>query len=182
MAKTGSSTAGSQAAGGQGISSATFLLAQVGAQAAAQFGERLATLGLTPANAGLLRIIARSSGASQQGVAAMLGMYASRLVALVDELEERRLVERRSHPGDRRTYSLVLTTDGERTLADIGRVARDHQDALLAALTSEERHTLAALLLRVATQQGLKPGVHPGFARMQPPHSPATSKRARQRR
>ena len=182
MAKTASSTADTQAAGGQGLSSPAFLLAQVGAHAAAQFGDRLLPLGLTPAHAGLLRVIARSPGASQQDVAATLGMYPSRLVALVDELEERRLVERRSNPGDRRTYSLLLTADGQRTLTDIGRVAREHQDALLAALSGEERDILAALLLRVAAQQGLKPGVHPGFARMHPPQSPSASKGVRQRR
>ena len=159
--KTGSSTRGSEAGPGRGVSSPAFLLAQVGAHAAARFAEHLSPLGLTPAHAGLLRVIARSAGASQQEVAATLGMYPSRLVALIDELEERHLVERRSNAGDRRTYSLVLTAEGERTLAEIGRVAREHQDVLLSALSREERDMLAALLLRVATQQGLTPGVHP---------------------
>jgi hypothetical protein len=45
-------------------------------------------------------------------------------------------------------------------------VAREHQDALLYALSKAERDTLTALLLRVADQQGLTRGVHPGFARI----------------
>jgi hypothetical protein len=51
-------------------------------------------------------------------------------------------------------------------LEAIGRVAREHQDALLAALSAAERDTLSKLLLRVADDQGLTRGVHPGFARL----------------
>jgi hypothetical protein len=48
-------------------------------------------------------------------------------------------------------------------LDSIGRVAREHQQALCAALSAEEREQLAGMLLRIAEQQGLRPGVHPGF-------------------
>jgi hypothetical protein len=34
------------------------------------------------------------------------------------------------------------------------------------SLSTQERDLLASLLLRVADQQGLRPGVHPGFARL----------------
>jgi DNA-binding MarR family transcriptional regulator len=150
----------------RGASSPAFLLAQVGAFAAGRFAERLAALQLTPAHAGLLRVISASAGASQQQVALTLGMFASRMVALVDELQDKKLVERLPNAEDRRTYSLVLTDDGRRALDAIGRVAREHQDDLLGALSKSERETLAALLLRVADQHGLVRGVHPGFARL----------------
>jgi DNA-binding MarR family transcriptional regulator len=144
------------------------LLAQVGARAAAKFAERLGPLGLTPAHAGALRIINASAGSSQQEVAARLGMFPSRFVALVDELQERGLVQRVENARDRRVYLLQVTERGRQTLQAIGRVAREHQDALLAALTQEERRVLASLLLRVADHQGLQPGVHPGFAKLRP--------------
>ena len=147
---------------------AAFLLAQVGAHAAATFADRLSPLDLTPAHAGLLRMIAVSAGASQQEIADKLRMFPSRLVGLIDQLQERGLVERGPHPDDRRTHALRLTADGQRTIEAIGKIGREHQDALLAALTKQERETLASLLLRVASQQGLTPGVHPGYARMRP--------------
>ena len=163
----GSATAAeSGGSGSRGAVSPAFLLAQVGAHAAARFAARLEALGLTPPHAGLLRMIAASAGVNQQQVALSLGMFPSRMVALVDELQERKLVERQPNPQDRRTYSLVLTTEGRRVLEAIGRVAREHQDALLGALSKAERETLAALLLRVADEQGLARGVHPGFARL----------------
>jgi DNA-binding MarR family transcriptional regulator len=95
-------------------------------------------------------------------------MFPSRFVAIVDELQVRGLVLRVENPHDRRVYQLQLSERGKEILQSIGEVARAHQDALLAALTSEERGILASLLLRVADQQGLRPGVHPGFARLRP--------------
>ena len=148
--------------------SPAFLLAQVGAHAAGKFAERLGPLGVTPAHVGSLRVIAASPDSSQQEVAETLGMFPSRFVALVDELEERGLVQRVESPRDRRVYLLRLTAQGRQVLQAVRRVAREHQDALLSALNAEERGLLASLLQRVADQQGLRPGVHPGFARLRP--------------
>jgi DNA-binding MarR family transcriptional regulator len=75
-------------------------------------------------------------------------------------------VERRDKPEDRRTYALHLTERGRSTLKAIGLVAREHQEALCTALTEAEREQLAKLLRRIADQQGLTPGVHPGFSRL----------------
>jgi DNA-binding MarR family transcriptional regulator len=151
------------------------LVAQVGAHAAALFGERLAALELTRPHAGVLRAIAARPGLSQQELATGLAIVASRLVTLVDELEERRLVERRDHPEDRRVHLLYLTEGGTQAMADIGRVARAHEDALCAALSENERAKLATLLERIADEQGLTPGVHPGFRRLDAAERPKTT-------
>jgi DNA-binding MarR family transcriptional regulator len=149
-----------------------FLLAQLGAHAASQFAERLAVLELAPADAGILRLLRVASGLSQQELAAKLQIHPSRLVAILDNLERRGLVERRANPDDRRLYSIHLTKDGGETLEKIGKVAREHQDALLSALNRAERDELAALLLRIADQQGLVRGVHPGYQRLGRPKGP----------
>jgi DNA-binding MarR family transcriptional regulator len=140
-----------------------FLLAQLGAHAAMQFTERVGVLELSPADAGILRLLRVEAGLSQQELATKLQIHPSRLVAILDNLEKRSFVERRAHPHDRRLYSVHLTKNGNETLEKIGRVAREHQDALLSALSKEERDTLAVLLLKIADQQGLVRGVHPGY-------------------
>ena len=145
---------------------AAFLLAQIGAHAAAQFGERLETLKLTPPQARILGVLGSESGLSQQALADLLGMFPSRLVSVLDELQQAGLIERRSHPTDRRISTLYLTKTGKQTLQAVRRVAKQHDDALCAALTSGERETLKQLLARIAEEQQLRPGIHPGYRRL----------------
>jgi len=153
-------------AGGRGTTSAAWLLAQVGAHAAAMFAARLSALGLAPAHAGILRVLAQAEGLSQRRLARQLEILPSRLVSLVDELESCGLVQRRDSDADRRVYALYLTDQGRATLAAIRRIAREHDAAVCAALSGDERRLLADLLRRIADQQGLEPGVHPGFRRL----------------
>jgi DNA-binding MarR family transcriptional regulator len=143
-----------------------FLLAQLGAHAASQFAERLGVLDLAPADAGILRLLRVAAGLSQQELATRLKIHPSRLVAILDKLEKRGFLERKANPEDRRLYSLHLTRGGEEGLDSIRKVAREHQEALLGTLTSEERETLGVLLTRIADQQGLTRGVHPGYQRL----------------
>jgi DNA-binding MarR family transcriptional regulator len=139
------------------------LLAQVGAHASGQFAERLARMNLTPPQAGILRIIERAGGLSQQSLCERLGMPPNRLVAVLDGLEGHGLIERRNNPADRRSNALHLTDAGREALVGIGQIARDHQDALCAALDQSERARLRDYLARIAAEQGLKAGVHPGY-------------------
>ncbi|MFF2788992.1 MarR family winged helix-turn-helix transcriptional regulator [Streptomyces sp. NPDC058049] len=142
---------------------AAFLLAQIGAHAAGRFAERVATLGLTPADVGLLRMVAGQPGRSQRALAEDLGVVPSRVVALIDVLEEKQLVERRRSAEDRRNYELHLTPEGRQALGAVSRAAAAHEDDLLAALDPAGRAQLLELLERVAAQQELTPGVHPGY-------------------
>ena len=144
-----------------------FLIAQLGAYAAERFGERAAALDFTRPQAGLLRLISREPGQSQQAVARRLGTPPSRLVALVDGLEQRGLIERRRNPGDRRNYALHLTAAGEQAMAALSQVASDHEKAISAPLTQAERAQLSKLLAKLAAAHGLVPGVHPGYRNLE---------------
>lgn len=142
---------------------AAFLLAQIGAHAAGRFAERIGHLGVTPADVGLLRMIAGQPGRSQRALSEDLGVVPSRVVTLIDGLERKDLVERRRSAEDRRNYELHLTAEGKRALSAVSRAAAAHEDALLAALDPEQRTLLLGLLERVAAEQELTPGVHPGY-------------------
>lgn len=148
---------------------AAFLLAQLGAHAAAAFAARIAALDLTPAQAGLLWMIAITPGLSQQAYATRLGTPPSRFVTLVDTMQNRDLIERRRGEPDRRSYALHLTDAGQQLLRQLGTVGKAHEDDLFAALTPAERVTLRELLTRVAQQQNLTPGVHPGYRQRSQP-------------
>jgi len=143
-----------------------FLLSQVGAHAAARFAERIAPLKLKPHHSGILRILENDAGVTQQALCDLLGMFPSRLVGLLDELEKMKLIERRESPTDRRTYALHLTKTGRDMLSEIGKLARQHQDDLCAALNEKERTLMMELLTRIVTQQQITPNVHPGYRQM----------------
>jgi DNA-binding MarR family transcriptional regulator len=140
-----------------------FLLAQLGTHAHRGFAERLAELDLHPRHFGMLSHLAASEGQSQQALSIALGIHRSAVVALVDDLEHRGLAERRRDPVDRRAYTLYLTASGRDVLADLERIAEDHEAELLTALDESERSQLIWLLQRVAESEGLAAGVHPNL-------------------
>lgn len=149
--------------GRQGPPGVGFLISQLGAHAAQRFAQRIADLDLTPPQAGLLRAIAGQPGRSQQAIAAQLGTPATRLVAMIDDLERRGVLERRRNPDDRRLHAIHLTAEGTKLLGRLGRAAQAHTAELTTALDDDERDQLQKLLLRIAEQQELTPGVHPGY-------------------
>jgi DNA-binding MarR family transcriptional regulator len=137
-----------------------FMLSSLGHAVAATFSSRLAPLELEPREFALLRRIDVQEGSSQQAIGERLGIPPSRMVALVDELEERRLLERRPRPGDRRAHALHLTPAGKRLLAKAGRLAAALEGELTQTLDANERAQLLELLDRVAAELGVPPGVH----------------------
>ena len=150
------------------MAGSAFLLTQLGTHCAQAFARRIGELDLTPPQTGLLRAVAQAPGSSQQALAELLGTPATRLVALVDGLEERGLVERRRNPADRRLHAVHLTEAGTALLRDIGRIAREHDDAVLASLDADQRARLHELLAKLAADRGLTPGVHPGYRTLPP--------------
>lgn len=139
------------------------LLAQIGAHATERFAARVAGLDLTTPQVGLLRLVALDPGQSQQTLASTLGTPPSRLVTLVDGLDERGLIQRRRNADDRRLNAVHLTVAGERVMATIGGLATTHDEELVRALDRTERRQLRELLTRIAADQGLTSGVHPGY-------------------
>lgn len=146
----------------EGKNSTGFLLAQVGAHVAQVFAKRISALSITPAHAGILRIL-RQTALNQRELAKKLGLHASRLVALLDEMEEKGLAVRRPSATDRRIYSVGITEKGLETLQKISVIYQEHNAALTSALNEDERDTLTSLLERIAADQGLAPGIHPGY-------------------
>jgi DNA-binding MarR family transcriptional regulator len=140
-----------------------FLLAQLGHHSASLFADLMASIDLTPPHAGILRAIAAEPGSSQQALSGQLGLLPSRVVAYVDELENRGYVERRRNPADRRLHALYLTASGKKLMTKIGDLARQQDRLITAGLDAEQRATLHQLLAAVAERQGLAPHIHPGY-------------------
>ncbi|MEO3854883.1 MarR family transcriptional regulator [Acrocarpospora sp. B8E8] len=144
-----------------------FLLSQLGAFASARFGELIKPVGLTPAAAGVLRIIAREPGLSQRALATRLGSVPSRVVVLVDSLEEAGLVSRTRDPTDRRHHRLDVTEAGRQVLGALRTAAETQNADVLAPLDAAERETFTALVSKLAAAHGLDPDVHAGYRERQ---------------
>ena len=154
-----SGTAEHHPASGDGFA---YLLVQLGFHVAGAFAERLAPLGLEPRHFGMLTRLAANEGRSQQAIGELMGLNPTRMVFLVDELEQRGLVERRRNPADRRSYALYLTDQGRAKLREAQQVSAGHADQVGASLTGEQRRQLTALLRRLADAQGITEGGLPG--------------------
>lgn len=139
-----------------------YLLVQLGTRAARRFAERLAPLELEPRHAGMLLRLAVSEGRSQQAIGELIGLNSTRMVFLVDELEQRGLVERRRNDADRRSYALYLTDAGWAKLRQVRQVAGQHQAELGSSLSPAERAELTSLLRRLAAEQGITEQNLPG--------------------
>jgi DNA-binding MarR family transcriptional regulator len=143
---------------------AAFLLAQLGGHSSRQWVERLAEVTLDPREVMLFRHVALNEGRSQREVADAVGLPASRIVRIVDALEAKGWIRRRPGKPDRRAKRLYLTPGGKAALDRIMAVSAAHEAELTRGLTPDERAELVRMLARIAAEQGLIEGVHPGFA------------------
>jgi DNA-binding MarR family transcriptional regulator len=151
-------------AGDRAPSTLAFLLSQVGTYAARRFAQRIGEVDLHPPLFRVLNVVDAAEGQSQQAIGEAIGAPPSRMVAIVDELEQRGLVERRPHPGDRRIRALYLTAAGRKLLARGRRIATEHEEELTRGMSEADRRRLIALLQRVVEEQGIGRGVHPGLS------------------
>lgn len=137
-----------------------FTLSSLGHAVAREFRAALAPLQMEPRDFALLRAIAPAEGASQQAIGEHLQIPASRMVAFVDTLEQRGLIERQPNPDDRRARALYLTEKGHVLLENAFKLASQFENQLCAQLDEAERERLLDALQRVGAQLGLAPGTH----------------------
>lgn len=137
-----------------------FTLSSLGYAVSRRFHATLEPLGLEPREFALLRTIAPQQGSSQQAIGEQLQIPPSRMVAFVDALEARGLVERRPNPEDRRARALYLTSDGRELLAKAFELASELEAKLCSGLSASERNSLLAALRSVGSQLGVGPGIH----------------------
>jgi DNA-binding MarR family transcriptional regulator len=131
-------------------SSVLFLLKRLGMAAKEQSLEAYEAVGLHPYHHSILAVLDEGSRETQGAIADALGYDRGQLVGLLDELEERGLVERRRDPADRRRHVVRMTPAGRKTLARLRALSTKLEEEFLAPLDDAERAELQATLLRLA--------------------------------
>ncbi len=109
------------------------------------FAETLGVDGLTPQRFSSLVIIGSNPGISQTRLAEVMGIARSGVVSIIDTFEQAGLVERQDS-GDRRSYNLQLTREGQRQLKKYKNAVKEHDDRISQQLTEKERQQLRELL------------------------------------
>ena len=117
----------------------------------ADFAATFARAGevLTPGEFGLLVLVNRNAGLSQMALARALGIDRSTLVPILNRLQARGLLVRRSSPTDGRTHALGLTAVGEKALTKYARLVAAHEKRIASGLSAAETRVLIALLEKV---------------------------------
>uniref|UniRef100_B0SXU1 Transcriptional regulator, MarR family n=1 Tax=Caulobacter sp. (strain K31) TaxID=366602 RepID=B0SXU1_CAUSK len=105
---------------------------------------------LRPTDFSVLLVIDASPGLKQQAVGEALRIQRPNLVTILDQLQARGLVRRGVVPGDRRSYALTLTLEGEALLAKAKAAHGRHDRKVSAALAGLDRAMLIDALERIA--------------------------------
>lgn len=117
------------------------------------FRRALGEDGFAPRVFSALSLVVQYPNVTQSGLARMLGIERSGLVAIVDELEGRGLLKRTHVPGDRRVQALVPTDKGRKAYLEARAAVRAHEDRLLSNLSDAEKATLLALLGKIRSNE-----------------------------
>jgi DNA-binding MarR family transcriptional regulator len=144
------------------VASTLFLLKRLGFAAKQRSLDEYEQTGLGPYHHAILILLEESAPETQAEIADALGYDRGTLVRLLDELEERKLIERKRDPEDRRRHLVRVTAEGKRMLGRFRALARRLEDEFLAPLDAEQREQLHALLLVLAARH--EPGCAPPSA------------------
>lgn len=117
---------------------------------AAVSGPALSPYGIDGRALAVLTVLAGQAPLSQQEAAGRLGVDRTTMVALIDGLEAKGLVERVTHPADRRKNVVRLTEPGRDTFTRALHASDEAERRFAAALTDDElavlKHHLRRLL------------------------------------
>jgi MarR family transcriptional regulator, lower aerobic nicotinate degradation pathway regulator len=132
----------------------TWLLSRAYARSHNVLNEAFAAEGVRGYHFRLLAALDQYGPTSQADLGRHTGIDRSDVVATVNDLVTRGLVQRKPDPVDRRRNVITITKRGVATLERLDAVLDDVQDTVLAALTANERKTFVRLLAKVIDEHG----------------------------
>ena len=127
-----------------------FLLRKVSLASFEGFSKVTGEEGLHPMHFGMLAILDADGPISQRDLSLRTGVDPSTMVARMDVLADKGLVERERSTTDRRSYELRLTDEGRAVLGRLREAAAAQGEAIFGVLEPEERAQLHRLLTKLA--------------------------------
>ena len=155
MARASDSRSRSRAAAGPAVlppsmrDRVPFLLYRAAEESHALANQMLADMALTARQAGILTMVTELEPMTQKALGEALRIDRTTMVALVDVLEDKGLVQRHAHAEDRRRNVVELTEKGRDRLHEAGKAAQEAERRFLAPLSRKDAQRLKAALLAV---------------------------------
>jgi DNA-binding MarR family transcriptional regulator len=132
------------------VKSSGFLLAKLGMGFKAKALAKLEGAGFDPYHYSVLAILGEGARETQAMIADTLALDPSRLVALLDALEDRELVVRQRDPDDRRRHVVTITDEGKRELSRLRAIVKEVEDEFFAPLDAQSRKAFHETLQQLA--------------------------------
>ncbi|MBX3610019.1 MAG: MarR family transcriptional regulator [Hydrogenophaga sp.] len=157
-----------------------FLLRRTHQISAAVFESACAEVGLTPAQYGVLTVLATEPGLDQTRLARALAFDKVTVMRVLKGLEERGLVSRERSSVSRRQMTVALTPQGVSLLDAARAPAEEAYQRLLSPLTPVQRRQLIELLQTLT--EGLADEARAPFVPLQPQDEVPSKRPSRARR
>ena len=115
------------------------------------FDEVFLDFDLNLSGVALMALLYEHGSLSQTNVGKCLGMGRASAGALIDDLEKRKLVDRKADPKDKRVWLVGLTDEGKELAAQLEQRDLALRDLFREGVTREERSHLAGVLQKFRT-------------------------------
>lgn len=117
-----------------------------------RLNQALEPLNLSVMDYGVLRLLELNLVEYQQQIGLRLDLDPSRVVELMNTLEDRELIQRLRNAKDKRKYNLNLTPKGRKTLSRAKTIANKEQTDFLSVLDEKEQKSLFDALWKLANE------------------------------
>jgi DNA-binding MarR family transcriptional regulator len=132
------------------LQSSGFLLKRLGFAIKERNHDAFEPTGFSPLHYAVLSLLDEGARKTQGEIADALGYDRSQLVGILDDLQERGLVERERDREDRRRHIVRLTPPGKDCLGELRAISKAVEKEFFAPLDAEERRTFHELLAKLA--------------------------------
>lgn len=133
------------------VASSGFLLARLGLSFKSKAVAQIEEEGFEAHQYSVLAMLGEGVRETQATIANALDLDPSRLVAVLDSLEQDGLVTRQRDPQDRRRHVVSITPAGTQQLEKLRSITKQLEDEFLAPLSTEERARFHGLLQQLAS-------------------------------
>ncbi|MGH3725887.1 MAG: MarR family winged helix-turn-helix transcriptional regulator [Mycobacterium sp.] len=98
----------------------------------------------------VLTALRDNEASSQASLADAIGADRTRIITVLDDLQNRKLINRQPDPVDRRSNLLSLTASGRKTVTTAQKAIQDNEKQILAGVPSSDRDAFLRVLRHLA--------------------------------